>query len=87
MVRQHHWLNEHESEQTPGDGKGQVNTGAVIMGSQRAGHDLATEQQILQMRGESVRVCSVITFFKQFLSVHQKTKGLYFIITLFNKIH
>ena len=44
MVRQHQQLNGHESEQTLGDGEGQ---GSQVCcspgGSQRAGHDLATE--------------------------------------------
>ena len=44
MVRQHHWLNEHEFEQTLGNSEGQP---AMLqsMGLQRFGHDLGTEQQ------------------------------------------
>ena len=44
MVRQHHWLNEHEFEQTLGNSEGQS---AMLqsMGLQRFGHDLGTEQQ------------------------------------------
>ena len=44
MVGWHHQLNGHELEQTPEDSKGQ---GSLVccMGLQRAGHDLATEQQ------------------------------------------
>ena len=42
----HHWLNEYEFEQTPGDGEEQ---GSLVSyntwQSQRAGHELATEQQ------------------------------------------
>ena len=34
-----HWLNGHESEQTPGDGRGLL---ATVHGWQRVGHDLAT---------------------------------------------
>ena len=43
-VRQHHWLYGQESEQTPGDSEG---LGILVcsLGSQRVGHDLATEQQ------------------------------------------
>jgi len=48
MVRQHQQLSGHESEQTLGDGEGQ---GSQVCcspgGSQRAGHDLATEWHIL----------------------------------------
>ena len=45
MVRQHHQLNEHESEHTLGDGEGQ---GSLLsLGSQRVRQDLATEQQHL----------------------------------------
>ena len=46
MVGWHHRLNEHEFEQTLEDGEG---TGEPVVlqstGSQRAGHDLVTEQQ------------------------------------------
>ena len=45
MVRSHDWLNGHESEQAPGD-RGRQEPGALqSMGSQRAGHNLVTEQQ------------------------------------------
>ena len=43
MVGWHHQLNGHEFEQTAGDSEGQRSLQS--MGSQRAGHDLATEQQ------------------------------------------
>ena len=43
MVGWHHQLNRHESEQTLGDSDGQGSL--VFMGSQTAGHDLATEKQ------------------------------------------
>ena len=45
MVESHHQINGHESEQTPGDSEGQ---GSLLqfMGSQRAGHNLATEQKL-----------------------------------------
>ena len=45
MVRWHHQLNGHELEQTPGDSGGQRSL-VQSMGSQRAGHNLATEQQL-----------------------------------------
>ena len=45
MVRWHHWLNGHESEQTLGDGEAQGSLVLQSMGSQRAGQHLATEQQ------------------------------------------
>ena len=47
MVRQHHQLNGHEFEQTPGDREGQGSQFTVLqfMGLQRLRHDLATEQQ------------------------------------------
>ena len=41
MVRWHHWLDGHESEQTAGDSEGQ---GILVCCSPR-GHNLATEQQ------------------------------------------
>ena len=43
-VRQHHWFNIHESEQTPGD-SGQESLARNSMGLQRVRHDLETEQQ------------------------------------------
>ena len=48
MVAWHHWFSGHEFEQTPGDGEGQGRLPSArklqSMGSQRAGHDLVTEQ-------------------------------------------
>ena len=56
MVGWHHWLNGHELEQTLGDSEGQ---GRIVkdseghgllwsMGSQKAGHDQATEQLLFR---------------------------------------
>ena len=48
MVGWYHRLNGHESEQTLGDGEGEGRLGMLqSMGSQRVGHDLVTEQQVL----------------------------------------
>ena len=44
MVGWHHLLGGHEFEQAPGDGEGKPGV-LQSMGSQRAGHDSATEQQ------------------------------------------
>ena len=44
MVGWHHRLSGHEFEQTPGDSEGQTDVLQSI-GSQRAGHDFATEEQ------------------------------------------
>ena len=46
MARQHHQLNGHESEQTPGDSEGQGSLVCYSARSRRARHDLATEQQL-----------------------------------------
>ena len=44
MVGWHHWLNEHEFKQTPGDTENTRKPGVLqSMGSQRVGHDLVTE--------------------------------------------
>ena len=44
LVRWHHWLNGHEFDQTPlGDSEGQGSLVLQSMGSQRVGHDWATE--------------------------------------------
>ena len=45
MVRQHHQLNGHESEQALGDGEGQRSLACCSSWSRRVGHDVATEQQ------------------------------------------
>ena len=54
MFRQHRHLNGHELEQTVGDRRGQGSGTLKSMGSQRAVHDLATEQQQMRLtaRGE-----------------------------------
>ena len=45
----HHWLNGHESVQTPGDGEGQGSLeGCSPQGRKKVGHDLVTEQQQLR---------------------------------------
>ena len=45
MVRQHHWLNGHESEQTPGDTEGQMSLACCDPWHHRVGHDWVTEQR------------------------------------------
>ena len=45
MVGRHHRLNGHEFEQTPGDNERREPGVLQFMGSQRVGHDLATEQE------------------------------------------
>ena len=45
MVRQHHQLNEHETEQTLINGGGQADCCGIVHGVQRVEHDLATEHQ------------------------------------------
>ena len=52
MIGWHHRLDGHEFEQTLGDSEGQ---GSLVccsqsMGSQRVGHNLATEQQQVNLR-------------------------------------
>ena len=51
MVGWHHWLGGHEFEQIPVDSEGQRSLGCCCpWGSQRIGHDLATEQQKQQLK-------------------------------------
>ena len=45
MIGWHHWFNGHASEQTLGDSERQGSLVVQSMGSQKAGHDLPTEQQ------------------------------------------
>ena len=49
MVRQHHWLNGHESEQTLGDNREQGSWACHSPQGCRVRHDLATEQQQQQI--------------------------------------
>ena len=44
MVKQHHRLNEHEFEQTPGDSRGWEPGMLQSLGSREVRHDLTTEQ-------------------------------------------
>ena len=45
-VKKHHQFSGHGFQQTPGDSEGQWGPGALqSTGSQRSGHNLATEQQ------------------------------------------
>ena len=46
MVRQHYWLNGHETKQTPGDSEGQGRKPGMLQftGLQRVRHDWVTEQ-------------------------------------------
>ena len=50
MVGWHHWLNGHKLEQTQGDSERQSGVLQSI-GSQRVGHDLATQQQQQKTQG------------------------------------
>ena len=45
MVRQHHGLNGHGFERTPGDSEGQGSLMCCSPRSRTVGHDLVTEQQ------------------------------------------
>ena len=45
MIGCRHWLNGHESEQTPGDWEGLGNLACFSPWDHRVGHDLKTEQQ------------------------------------------
>ena len=73
MVGWHHWLNEHEFEQTLGDGEWQ---GSLVCcspwGSQRVGRDWTTEQQQMYNAYQDV-VINKITLFSSvctFLLIH-----------------
>ena len=41
----HHWLNEYEFEQTPGDGEGQGSLACCSLYGYRVKQDLVTEEQ------------------------------------------
>ena len=56
MAGWHHWLDGRESEWTPGVGDGQWRPGVLwFMGSQRAGHDWATELNWLMNMAQGQR--------------------------------
>ena len=55
MVRQHHQLNGHESEQTPGDSGGEEPGRLQSLGSQRVGHDLMTEREQQKGSGQQMQ--------------------------------
>ena len=66
MVREHHWLNEQESEQVLGDSEGQGSLDVLqSMGSQRIGHNWVTEQQqevIKLSKRQSIYIYRTLTF-------------------------
>jgi len=55
MVGWHHQLNEHESEQIPGDSEGQGSLVFQSMGFQRVRDDSAIEQQDLKEQAQSTQ--------------------------------
>ena len=64
VVREHHWLNGPELEQTPGDSGGQRDPGMLqSMGSQRVRHDLNNNNTLLiteeGLIGSRIRLCDV----------------------------
>ena len=63
MVGWHHWLNEHESEQTPGDSEGQGSLAHCSpRGSKESDSTLTTEQQLHRLAcvlDDSGKVCFV----------------------------
>ena len=74
IVGWHHKLNGHEFEQAPGDGEGQGSLAVLqSMGSQRVGHDWATEQQ--QGLGGDPKFCPD---FKQSQVLARKGLGQWF---------
>jgi len=61
MVRGHHRLNGHESEQTPGHSEGQGSLGCMqSTGLRRVGHNLATEQQQPLLQGSSQKLSKLV---------------------------
>ena len=60
MVGWHHWLNEHEFEQTPGDSEGQGSLACCSPWGHKVGHDLVTEQP-QQKAGKRLTVMLKVT--------------------------
>ena len=82
MVGQHHRFNGHEFEQTPGDTEGQGSLVCWVLGFQRVGHYLATQQDQTRSQTTSteVNINALSIFLKDLtkvehaLSSHQKSK-------------
>jgi len=62
MVRQHHWFNGHEFEQTPGDSGGQKSLACCSSWGRRVRHDLATEQQQSQKIESATADMKILSF-------------------------
>ena len=63
MVGWYHGFNEHEFEQTLGDSERQGSLACCSpLGSQRVGHDLATEQQLIYHIIHSFKVFNAMAF-------------------------
>ena len=73
MVGWHHWLNGHKFEQTLGDQKDGKPGVLPPMGSQRVGHDWATEQQQPQVIQDGVLSSEPEKREKSFAPVSNKT--------------
>ena len=62
MVRQHHWFNGHEFEQTPGDSGGQKSLACCSSWGRRVRHNLATEQQQSQKIESATADMKILSF-------------------------
>ena len=63
MVRQHHQLNEHESEQTLGDGEGNsLEPGMFQSMGRRVKRDLATEHTSLLRPSNILKMLNGVTY-------------------------
>ena len=63
MVRQHHQLNEHESEQIPGDGKGNSLEPDMFQSmGRRVKRDLATEHMSLLRPSNILKMLNGVTY-------------------------
>ena len=62
MVRQDHWFNGHEFEQTPGDSGGQKSLACCSSWGRRVRHNLATEQQQSQKIESATADMKILSF-------------------------
>ena len=62
MVRQHHWFNGHEFEQTPGGSGGQKSLACCSSWGRRVRHNLATEQQQSQKIESATADMKILSF-------------------------
>ena len=88
MVGWHHQLNGHEFEQTPGENEGQGRRMLQCMGSQRVGHDAATEQQLTSITDYGKTIALILwTFVGKVISLLLNMLSSYYVTQNIKKMY